>query len=178
MKILGIAGWSGAGKTTLVTKLIPVLSERGIRVSTIKHAHHMFDPDQPGKDSYKHREAGAAEVLVSSSRRWALIHEHRGESEPTLETLLTRLEPADLVLVEGWKHGNHPKLEVYRPAVGKPLLVQEDSSVIAVASDVPASAIQSISPDPLVVPVLDINDVEMVGDFIIAYCRDPALMSL
>ena len=157
MKALGIAGFSGSGKTTLAVKLIPALGRRGITLSTIKHAHHAFDVDQPGKDSFEHRHAGAREVLVSSAQRWALMHEHRGDAEPGMEELLAKLAPVDLVLVEGWKHGTHPKLEVHRPSVGKPLIARDDPHVIAVASD------EDI-PD-LSVPLLPLGDVEAVADF-------------
>src|SRR3954464_10324835 len=121
MKIIGIAGWSGAGKTTLLTRVIPCLTARGLRVSTIKHAHHGFDVDQPGKDSHTHRAAGATEVLVSSANRWALVHELRGAGELRLRALLQKLGPVDLVIVDGFKRETHPKLEVHRAAVGKPL---------------------------------------------------------
>lgn len=168
MKVLGIAGWSGAGKTTLVAKLIPALTARGLRVSTIKHAHHAFDVDTPGKDSYEHRHAGATEVLVSSARRWALMHENRGAPEPDLDALLGKLSPVDLVLVEGWKHGGHRKLEVYRPSVGKPLLAPNDSHVIAVASDVATL-------DGVTVPILDVDDIEAVADFVASYAAGTGL---
>ena len=126
MRIIGLAGWSGAGKTTLLAKVIPHLVARGLKVSTLKHAHHGFDLDQPGKDSHVHRMAGATEVLVGSSARFALLHELRGEAEPSLGTLLRKLSPVDLVLVEGYKREPHPKLEVYRAAVGKPLIQPDD----------------------------------------------------
>src|SRR5260370_34393929 len=122
MKIFGFAGWSGSGKTTLMTALIPELVARGLTVSTIKHAHHAFDVDQPGKDSWRHREAGATEVLVASERRWALMHELRDAPEPSLDALVARISPVDLLLVEGFKRHPHPKLEVYRAALGKPLI--------------------------------------------------------
>jgi molybdopterin-guanine dinucleotide biosynthesis protein B len=134
MKVIGIAGWSGAGKTTLLTRVIPCLTGRGMRVSTIKHAHHDFDVDQPGKDSHTHRTAGATEVLVSSANRWALMHEMRGEGEMALDALLAKLSQVDLVLVEGFKKQAHPKLEVYRAIVGKPLLHPEDQNIVAIAS--------------------------------------------
>ena len=156
----GLAGWSGSGKTTLVRQLIPALVARGLRVSTVKHAHHDFDVDQPGKDSYEHRQAGAGEVLVSSAKRWALMHEHRGAREPTLDELLAKLSPCDLVLVEGFKGETHPKLEVHRPSVGKPRLAGEVPGVIAVASDEPV--------DGGGLPVLDLNDVDAIADFILA----------
>jgi molybdopterin-guanine dinucleotide biosynthesis protein B len=161
-QVIGIAGWSGSGKTTLVRALIPALTARGLRVSTIKHAHHNFDVDKPGKDSYEHRQAGATEVLVSSANRWALMHEHRGAPEPTLWELLPRLSPVDLVLVEGFKHEGHDKLEVHRPAVGKPMLAGDDPHVVAIASDeaLPGACVS----------VLDLNDVEAVADFVIRHC--------
>lgn len=157
----GLAGWSGSGKTTLVRALIPALVARGLRVSTIKHAHHDFDVDRPGKDSYEHRAAGAGEVLVSSARRWALMHEHRGDREPTLDELLAKLAPCDLVLVEGFKGETHPKLEVHRPSVGKPRLAGEVPGVVAVASDEPL--------DGGGLPVLGLNDVAGIADFILDY---------
>jgi molybdopterin-guanine dinucleotide biosynthesis protein MobB len=161
MNILGIAGYSGSGKTTLVTKLLSVLIGRGLRVSTLKHAHHAFDVDTPGKDSYAHRQAGASEVLVASEHRWALMREHRTMPEPGLDMLLGKLSPVDLVLVEGWKHGTHPKLEVFRPSVGKPLLARTDPHVIAVASD--AKSLEGLRQ-----PVLDINNIEVISDFILS----------
>jgi len=137
MRIIGLAGWSGAGKTTLVAKLIPGILARGLKVSTVKHAHHAFDVDQPGKDSYAHRMAGATEVLVASARRFALMHELRGEDEPPLSALLAKLAPVDLVIIEGYKRDPHPKLEVFRADVGKPLIHPDDPHVVAIASDVP-----------------------------------------
>lgn len=135
MRIFGLAGWSGSGKTTLMTALIPEFVSRGITVSTVKHAHHSFDIDQPGKDSWLHRQAGAHEVMITSSQRWALMHELRGADEPPLEEVLARMSPVDLVLVEGFKRHAHPKIEVYRQALGKPLLYPEDPFVVAIASD-------------------------------------------
>ena len=134
MKVLGIVGWSGSGKTTLLEALLPLLRAQGLTVSTIKHTHHGFDMDRPGKDTYRHREAGAQEVLVASGTRWALLHEIQGE-EPTLPYLLTKLEPVDLVLVEGFKAHPFPKLEVHRPALGKPPIWPDEPDVVAVASD-------------------------------------------
>src|ERR1700745_3491823 len=122
MRIIGLAGWSGSGKTTLLAKVIPRIVARGLAVSTLKHAHHDFDVDQPGKDSHTHRLAGATEVLIGSRRRWALVHELRGETEPTLTVLLRKLSPVDLVLIEGYKREPHPKLEIHRAALGLPLL--------------------------------------------------------
>jgi len=135
MRVIGLAGWSGAGKTTLLTRLIPELGRRGVSVSTLKHAHHAFDLDTPGKDSFAHREAGAREVLISSERRWALMRELRSEPEATLAELLGRLSPVDLVIVEGFKRAPHAKIEVYRAANGKPPLHPGDASIRAVASD-------------------------------------------
>lgn len=136
MKVLGIAGYSGAGKTTLLEKLIPVFRADGLSVSLIKHAHHGFDVDQPGKDSYRHRQAGAGEVLVASDVRWALMHENAEPVAPPLRELLGRLSPCDLVLVEGWKRDPIPKIEVHRAENGKPWLYPEDENILAVASDV------------------------------------------
>ena len=137
MKVLGIAGFSGSGKTTLIEKIIPELVRDGLRISLIKHAHHEFDVDQPGKDSYRHRMAGCAEVLVSSDRRWALMHELRGAAEPSLQEQLRHFGPCDLVLVEGYKNDPIPKIEVHRRAVQAPLLYPQDSNVIAIATDEP-----------------------------------------
>src|SRR5216684_3398913 len=131
MRIFGLAGWSGSGKTTLMTTLIPEFVSRGVTVSTVKHAHHSFDIDQPGKDSWRHRQAGAREVMVSSARRWALMHELRGDAEPSLDALVTRLSPVDVVIVEGFKRHPHPKLEVHRPSLGKPLLSLADPAAVA-----------------------------------------------
>jgi molybdopterin-guanine dinucleotide biosynthesis adapter protein len=156
MRVIGLAGWSGSGKTTLITKVIPVLVGRGLKIATIKHAHHAFDIDRPGKDSWHHREAGAAEVVVASSRRWALVHELRDEPEPTLEELLARLSLADLVIIEGFKRHAHPKLEIYRAAVGKPLIYPQDDCVVAIASDAPLPQAQ--------LPVLMLDDVEGIAN--------------
>jgi molybdopterin-guanine dinucleotide biosynthesis protein B len=159
MKVIGIAGWSGAGKTTLLTRVIPRLTARGLRVSTIKHAHHAFDIDQPGKDSHTHRAAGATEVLVSSANRFALMRELRDEPEWKLRALLEKLSPVDLVLVEGFKRETHPKLEVFRASVGKPPLNPDDPNIVAVASDEPVAAR---------VPVVSLDDVEAVADILVA----------
>ncbi len=136
MRLIGLAGWSGAGKTTLLTRLIPCLNAQGVSVSTLKHAHHRFDIDTPGKDSWLHRQAGAEQVLISSGQRWALMTELRGQPEATLGFLLSRLAPVDLVIVEGFKRDSHPKLEVHRSANGKPWLHPEDPAIVGVASDV------------------------------------------
>lgn len=167
MRIIGLAGWSGSGKTTLITKVIPCLIARGVRVSTIKHAHHGFDLDQPGKDSFMHRAAGATEVVISSANRWALLHELRGEPEWNLPDLLAKLSAVDLILVEGFKRDRLvPKLEIYRAANGKPLLFPEDSSIAAIASDValPAAA----------VPVVDLNDIEAIADLLVKHAAPVA----
>jgi len=156
LRLIGLAGWSGAGKTTLLTRLIPCLIGRGISVSTIKHAHHAFDVDRPGKDSYEHRAAGASQVLVSSAKRWALMKEHRGASEPGLRELLTHLSPVDLVIIEGFKRDNHPKIEVHRAANGKPWLHPDDPMILAVASD-------SVPP-PGAPPHLALDDIEAIAD--------------
>jgi molybdopterin-guanine dinucleotide biosynthesis protein B len=161
LKVIGIAGWSGAGKTTLVIRLLPALIARGLSVSTIKHAHHAFDVDKRGKDSYRHRDAGAHEVLISSRHRWALMHERRDGSEAELSELLDRLTPVDLVLVEGFKDYPHDKVEVYRESLGKPLLAEHDPNVVAVASDV--------RPPGLAVPVLGLDDVDAIAQFIMRH---------
>ena len=135
MKVFGFAAYSGSGKTTLIENVLPLLVARGLKVSVIKHAHHAFDVDRPGKDSYRHRQAGASEVLVSSGARWALMHELRTESEPELPALLERLTPCDLVLVEGFKKQAIPKIEIYRLAVGVPLQFPDDPHVVALATD-------------------------------------------
>lgn len=164
MRLIGLAGWSGSGKTTLLAKLIPVLIARGRSVSTLKHAHHEFDVDQPGKDSHTHRVAGAHEVLVSSSRRWALMHELRGAAEPTLHELVTHLSPVDLVIVEGFKTETHAKLEVHRGAVGKPLLYPNDPHIVALASDArPAGAS---------LPFAHIDDVAAIADLVDRLARE------
>ena len=169
MRVIGIAGWSGAGKTTLLAKLIPRLTARGVRVSTVKHAHHAFDVDQPGKDSHTHRMAGATEVLVSSLNRWALVHELRGAAEPTLGDLLAKLAPVDLVIVEGFKHGAHPKLEIYRSAVGKPPLHPDDPHIVAVASDAPVPSAR--------VPVVALDDVDAIADLVLAHAAPIAALA-
>ena len=159
MKIFGFAGWSGSGKTTLIEKLIPRFAGAGLRVSLIKHAHHTFDVDQPGKDSYRHRHAGASEVLVTSSRRWVLMHELRGAHEPSFEEQIRHLSPCDLLLVEGFKHAPIPKLEVWRAAPGEPLLHPNDAHIVAVATD---AKVQTR------LPVLDLNDDAAIAAFILS----------
>jgi molybdopterin-guanine dinucleotide biosynthesis adapter protein len=156
MRIIGLAGWSGSGKTTLVTNVIPVLVRRGLKVATVKHAHHEFDTDQPGKDSWLHRQAGASEVAIVSSRRWAIVHELNQEPEPPLADVLAKLSPVDLVIVEGFKRHAHPKLEVYRAVVGKPLLHLDDDCIVAIATDAALAQAQ--------VPVLMLGDIESIAD--------------
>lgn len=158
MKVIGIAGYSGSGKTTLIEKVIPVLVRAGLRVSLIKHAHHEFDVDQPGKDSHRHRHAGCSEVLISSSNRWALMHELRGAAEPSLQEQLKHFSPCDLVIVEGYKNEAIPKVEVRRQGAHTPALHPDDANVIAVATD------DVLDTD---LPQLDINDAEAVAQFII-----------
>lgn len=158
MRIMGFAGWSGAGKTTLLAQLIPVLVARGLSVSTIKHAHHEFDVDTPGKDSHTHRVVGAREVLVASSVRFALMHELRGAPEPELPELLGKMSPVDLVLVEGFKRDRHPKIEIHRAEVGKPFLYPADPFILAIASDRP------IPEAPL--PVIDLAAIDALADLV------------
>jgi molybdopterin-guanine dinucleotide biosynthesis protein B len=162
MRLFGVVGYSGSGKTTLLVRLIPELVRRGITVSTMKHAHHGFDVDQPGKDSYEHRQAGASEVLVSSARRWALMHESRDESEPGPEQLAAHMTPVDLLLIEGFKREAHEKLEIWRADTGKPVLALEDRSIVAVASNGPVPGVT--------VPVLDLDDLGAIADFILEHC--------
>jgi molybdopterin-guanine dinucleotide biosynthesis adapter protein len=161
MRIFGLAGWSGSGKTTLMTALIPELVSRGISVSTLKHAHHGFDIDQPGKDSWRHRQAGAQEVMVCSQNRWALMHELRGVAEPSFDELVRRMSPVDLLLVEGFKRHPHPKIEVYRPSLRKPLLHPEDPFVVAIACDE--------APPGLPLPWLRLSDAGAIATFILGY---------
>lgn len=158
--ILGIAGYSGSGKTTLLEKLIPILRGQGLTVSVIKHAHHNFDIDRPGKDSFRHREAGAQEVLIVSGQRWALMHELRNEPEPGLDALIARLSPCDLLLVEGYKFSDIPKLEIHRSETGHPLLHPADANIIAVVTD---------SKQDFSVPRLDIDAPQQVADHILKY---------
>jgi molybdopterin-guanine dinucleotide biosynthesis protein MobB len=160
MKAFGIVGWKNNGKTTLVARLVAHLTRAGWRVSTVKHAHHEVDLDQPGKDSWRHREAGASEVVLATARRWAIVHELRHEPEPPLDELLRRMTPVDLVLVEGFKRFPHPKLEVHRQERGTPLLARKDPSIVAVASD-------QLLPD-LAVPQFDLDDVAGIAGFVLA----------
>ena len=158
MKVIGFAGWSGSGKTTLVEQVIGLLEARGLIVSLIKHAHHDFDIDYPGKDSWRHRHAGCREVLVTGGKRWAVMHELRGRDELSLNEALAQLSPCDLVLVEGFKREPIPKIEIYRAEIGKPHLYTDDPNIIAVASDVP---------QPTTLPQLDLNDPAAVAGFIL-----------
>ena len=162
MKVFGIAGWSGSGKTTLLEKLIPQFTARGLTVSVIKHAHHGFDIDRPGKDSYRHRDAGATEVLLSCHDRWALLHERRTKAEPTLAELLGNLSPCDLVLIEGFKQEPVPKLEVWRPENGKPPLFPGRADIVALATD--ADIVTDL-------PRMALNDAAAIADFVIAYLQ-------
>lgn len=156
MRIIGLAGWSGAGKTTLVTQLIPVFRARGLKVSTVKHAHKGFDIDLPGKDSHRHREAGATEVFVASGVRWALVHELRDEPEPDLADIIPMLAAVDLLIVEGFKRHRHPKVEIYRPEVGKPLLHPDDDYIVAITSNAEVPEAK--------VPVIPIGDIQKIAD--------------
>ena len=159
MKVFGLAGWSGRGKTTVMVGLLPELIRRGYSVSTVKHAHHHFDIDRPGKDSYEHRRAGASEVMISSVNRWALMHELRDNNGPPLSHLMEHMSPVDLLIVEGFKWEPHPKIEIHRPLLGKPLLQPEDENIIAVASD------ESLH--GLCVPVLPLDDIFCIAEFVI-----------
>lgn len=162
-RIIGLAGWSGAGKTTLLKMLLPELVRRGLRVATLKHAHHEFDVDVPGKDSWEHRRAGAGEVIVSSARRWVQMHELGAEPEAALPQLLRRFSPCDLIVVEGFKHAAHPRLEVYRPSLGKPPLFASDPRILGVATDgeLPAAHPRRV----------DLNDVQAVADCLLECAR-------
>jgi molybdopterin-guanine dinucleotide biosynthesis protein B len=157
-RVLGIVGWSGSGKTFLITRLIPELAGRGVRVATLKHAHHSFDVDQPGKDSYEHRKAGACEVIISSARRWVQMHELGDAHEPTLAELLRKVSACDLVLIEGFKSERHPKLEVYRSTLGKTALHLTDERILGVATDTPSMTAH--------LPEVDLNDIPAVARFI------------
>lgn len=159
-KVFGFAGYSGVGKTTLIEQLLPLLRQQGVRVSVIKHAHHNFDIDIPGKDSYRHREAGAHEVLITANKRWVLMHELRDEEEPTLEEQLPRLSPCDLVIVEGFKRSHIPKIEIWREANAKPFLHPQDPDIIAVATDDPTMQFGTL-------PALPLNDPPAIVEFIL-----------
>lgn len=161
MKVMGIVGWSGQGKTSVLVALLPLLRERGLRVSTMKHAHHGFDIDSPGKDSYRHREAGASEVMLVGASRWVLMHECREVPEPPIEDLIQRMTPVDLLLIEGFKTHAHPKIEVHRQTEGKPLLCANDPGIVAVATDEPLEG--------LGVPQLDLNQPERIAAFILEH---------
>lgn len=159
MRIYGVVGWKNAGKTGLMERLVTEITHRGFSVSTVKHAHHSFDVDHPGKDSHRHRVAGATEVLLASRNRIALMHELRDEDEPPLSALLQRLSPVDLVLVEGYKRDPHPKVEAHRAETGNPLIAPDDPTVRAVAADVPLTLDR---------PVFDLNDTTAIADFVLA----------
>ncbi|MBC7180710.1 MAG: molybdopterin-guanine dinucleotide biosynthesis protein B [Roseovarius sp.] len=159
MRIYGVTGWKNAGKTGLMERLVAEITGRGYTVSTVKHAHHTFDVDQPGKDSHRHRIAGATEVLLASRNRFALMHELRDAEEPSLETLLQKLAPVDLVLVEGYKRDRHPKVEAFRAETGNPLIATDDSTIRAVASDTALTIDR---------PLFDLNDTKGIADFILA----------
>ena len=159
MRIYGVTGWKNAGKTGLMERLVAEITGRGYTVSTVKHAHHTFDVDQPGKDSHRHRIAGATEVLLASRNRFALMHELREDEEPSLETLLQKLSPVDLVLVEGYKRDRHPKVEAFRVETGNPLIATDDPTIRAVASDTTLTIDR---------PLFDLDDTKAIGDFILA----------
>jgi molybdopterin-guanine dinucleotide biosynthesis protein B len=165
MRIFGLAAWSGSGKTTLLTRLVPELTERGVTVSTVKHAHHEFDLDQPGKDSWRHRQAGATEVMVASSVRWALMHELRGAEEPELEALIHHMSPVDLLLVEGFKRHAHPKLELLRPSLGKPSLYPDDRMIRAIYAVEPLSDAMRAT---ITLPIYAAEDIAGIADFVLA----------
>ena len=160
MNVFGVTGWKNAGKTGLMERLVAEFCSRGLRVSTLKHAHHSFDVDHPGKDSHRHRMAGASQVLLASTERWALMNEHRGAPEPSLAALLAKLDPVDLVLIEGWKRDKHPKVEAWRAETGNPLIAPNDPTILAVASDTTLELDR---------PVFDLDDTGAVADFILAH---------
>lgn len=170
MEIFGLVGRSGSGKTTLMERLLPILRSHGLTVSTVKHAHHGFDMDKPGKDTWRHREAGAEEVLVVAGGRWALLHEVRDEAEPLLEDLIARLAPVDLVMVEGFHSYALPSIEVHRPSEGHAIMWQPGSPIVAVASDEPVEGIG--------VPLLDLNRPDALAAFILAEIRNGAASRL
>lgn len=160
MNVFGVTGWKNAGKTGLMERLVAEINGRGHSVSTLKHAHHTFDVDHPGKDSHRHRLAGASQVLLASTERWALMNEHRGAEEPSLSELLAKLEPVDVVLIEGWKRDSHPKVEAWRAETGNPLIAPNDPTILAVASDT------SFEIDR---PVFDLDDTVAIANFILDY---------
>ncbi|MDG1240819.1 MAG: molybdopterin-guanine dinucleotide biosynthesis protein B [Planktomarina sp.] len=160
MNIFGVTGWKNAGKTGLMERLVAEFCSRGLRVSTLKHAHHSFDVDHPGKDSHRHRTAGASQVLLASTERWALMNEHRGAPEPSLAALLAKLDPVDLVLIEGWKRDKHPKVEAWRTETGNQLIAPSDPTILAVASDTTLELDR---------PVFDLDDTAAVADFILEH---------
>ena len=168
MRLFGFAGWSGSGKTTLIERIIPRLTARGLRVSLVKHAHHAFDVDQPGKDSHRHRSAGCTEVLVTAAVRWALMHELRGAAELTLPEAIARLAPCDLVLVEGYKRSPVPKLEIHRPELGKPLLFPGDPHIVGLATD-RAAAFADRG-----IPVFSLTDHDALATFVVDRATDAA----
>ena len=160
MNVFGVTGWKNAGKTGLMERLVAEITGRGYTVSTLKHAHHTFDVDHPGKDSHRHRIAGASQVLLASTERWALMNEHRGTQEPSLPELLAKLDPVDLILIEGWKRDSHPKVEAWRAETGNPLIAPNDPTILAVASDIGLEIDR---------PVFDLDDTAVVADFILDY---------
>lgn len=165
--VMGVMGRSGSGKTTLLSDLIPALIGLGVSVSTIKHTHHGFDVDKPGKDSYRHREAGAQEVLLTSSKRWALLHEVQDEKEPDMQELIARMSPVDVLLIEGFKKHAFPKIEVFRPVLGKPVMGGKDQSIIAIATDDQCN--QNVL--DLNLPILDLSNVKSIAEFIVQHLR-------
>ena len=160
MNVFGVTGWKNAGKTGLMERLVVEIIGRGYTVSTLKHAHHTFDVDHPGKDSHRHRIAGASQVLLASTERWALMNEHRGTQEPSLPELLAKLDPVDLILIEGWKRDSHPKIEAWRAETGNPLIAPNNPTILAVASDIGLEIDR---------PVFDLDDTAVVADFILEY---------
>jgi len=162
MRLFGFAGWSGSGKTTLIDRLVPRFTSQGLTVSLVKHAHHEFDIDQPGKDSFLHREAGCEEVLITSSARWALMHELHGAKELSVDEAIARISPCDLLLIEGFKTAPIPKLEIYRRSLGKPLLHPDDPHILAIASD---GALTTL------LPHFEIDDVDDISAFVLQHSR-------
>ena len=179
MNAIGFAGYSGSGKTSLIEQVIPALTQRGLKVSVLKHAHHSFDIDQPGKDSFRHREAGASEVMLVSEKRWVIMHEARGKSEPTMEEMLARFEDCDVVLVEGYKFGALPKIEVYRGQFSKEMntapMFKNDRQIVAIATDAPEHLREQTA-----LPLLDLNHPEYVAAFIVQFfgwSQEPTLLA-